>query len=116
VIYHIALESDWESALEAGDYRVSTLHRTLEEEGFIHAAYAEQVRGVADRWYADVAEPLLLLTIDERRLTAPLQVDAVPGEAEGYPHVYGPVTVEAVIMATPLQRDAQGRLELPALS
>ena len=115
MIYHIALASDWQSALEAGEYRVSTLHRTLEDEGFIHASYAEQVRLVADRFYAGVAEPLLLLTVDERRLTVPLQVDAVPGEADGYPHVYGPITVPAVIMATPLQRDPEGRLELPAL-
>jgi uncharacterized protein (DUF952 family) len=64
-----------------------------------------------------VSEPLVLLTIDERRLTVPLQVDAVGsgGEADGYPHVYGPLDVAAVVMATPLLRDGQGRLELPDL-
>ena len=58
----------------------------------------------------------MLLTIDERRLTVPLQVDAVPGEADGYPHIYGPLDVAAVVMATPLLRDGQGRLELPDLA
>jgi uncharacterized protein (DUF952 family) len=118
VIYHIALERDWESALEAGEYRVSTIGRTLEQEGFLHASYGNQVRAVADRFYADVTEPLVLLTIDERRLTVPLQVDAVgdqDGEADGYPHVYGPLDVAAVVMATPLLRDGRGRLELPDL-
>ncbi len=116
MIYHIALASQWQEALEAAEYRVSTLGRTLEEEGFVHAAYAGQVAAVADRFYADVQEPLVLLTVDERRLTVPLQVDAIADDADGYPHVYGPIDVAAVIMATPLQRDADGRLELPALS
>ncbi|HYJ76025.1 MAG TPA: DUF952 domain-containing protein [Kineosporiaceae bacterium] len=117
MIYHIALEKDWESALEAGEYRISTLGRTLEEEGFLHASYGNQVRTMADRFYADVSEPLVLLTIDERRLTVPLQVDAVgpEGEADAYPHVYGALDVAAVVMATPLLRDGQGRLELPDL-
>jgi uncharacterized protein (DUF952 family) len=116
VIYHIATARDWQAAIEAGEYRVSTLGRTLEDEGFIHASSAGQVRGVADRFYADVEEPLLLLTIDERRLTVPLQLDAVPGEAEAYPHIYGPLSLEAVVLQTPLTRDDDGRLEIPPLS
>jgi uncharacterized protein (DUF952 family) len=118
VIYHIALESDWESALEAGEYRISTLGRTLEDEGFLHAAYGNQVRGVAEALYGGVSEPLVLLTIDERRLTVPLRVDAVhheEGQADGYPHIYGALDVAAVVMSTPLLRDGQGRLELPDL-
>jgi uncharacterized protein (DUF952 family) len=115
MIYHIALEQDWEAALESGEYRVSTLGRTLDDEGFLHAAYGTQVRGVAERYYADVRDPLVLLTIDERRLTVPLRVDAVPGQAEGYPHIYGPLEVAAVVMSTPLLRDGEGRLELPDL-
>ena len=116
MIFHIALEPDWESALEAGEYRISTRGRTLEDEGFLHAAYGNQVGGVAQAYYADVSEPLVLLTIDERRLTVPLQVDPVPGHADGYPHIYGPLDVAAVVMATPLLRDGHGRLELPDLA
>ena len=115
MIYHIALASDWQAALGAGEYRVSTLGRTLEQEGFLHASTSSQVRGVADAVYAGVQEPLILLTIDERRLTVPLQWDAVPGSAEPFPHLYGPLAVDAVVLATPLLRDQQGRLEIPAL-
>ncbi len=115
MIYHVALAADWEAALAVGEYRVSTLGRTLEEEGFVHTATAGQVRGVADAYYAGVRDPLLLLTIDERRLTVPLRYDAVPGAAEPFPHLYGPLAVDAVVLATPLTRDARGRLELPVL-
>ena len=115
MIYHIALAADWDAALAAGEYRVSTLGVTLEEEGFIHTSTSAQVRGVAEAYYAGVQEPLVLLTIDERRLTVPLRWDAVPGRPDPFPHLYGPLGVAAVVLATPLLRDADGRLELPAL-
>ena len=115
MIYHLALASDWDRALEAGEYRVSTLGRSLEDEGFIHASTAGQVRGVADAVYAGVGDPLLLLTIDERRVTVPLQWDAVPGSAEPFPHLYGPLAVEAVVIQTPLERGDDGRWEIPSL-
>src|SRR3712207_7958066 len=53
-----------------------------------------------------VREPLVLLTIDERHLTVPLQWDAVPGRPDPFPHLYGPLDVGAVVLATPLTRDA----------
>ncbi len=115
MIYHLALASDWDAALDAGEYRVSTLGRTLEDEGFIHTSTGAQVRGVADAFYAAVREPLVLLTIDERRVTVPLRWDAVEGSAEPFPHLYGPLDVTAVVLATPLPRDGAGRLQLPAL-
>lgn len=115
MIYHIASAADWDAALEAGEYRTSTLGRTLEQVGFIHAAFADQVRDVADRYYQDVAEPLVLLTIDETRLDVPVRVDDVPGSDQGFPHVYGPIEVAAVVMNTPLPRGVDGGLEIPAL-
>ena len=115
MIYHLALASDWEAAVEAGEYRVSTLGRTLAQEGFVHASTSSQVRDVADTYYAGVRDQLVLLTIDERRLTVPLLWDAVEGSPEPFPHLYGPLDVSAVVLATPLLRDGTGRLEIPAL-
>jgi uncharacterized protein (DUF952 family) len=59
-IFHIALATDWEQAVAAGEYRVSTLGRSLEEEGFLHMSYAVQWPGVLDAGYRDVPEPLVL--------------------------------------------------------
>ena len=61
-VFHLALASDWETAQVAGDYRVSTLGVSLEQEGFLHASFAHQWEGVLARYYADVEEPLVLLT------------------------------------------------------
>jgi glutathione S-transferase len=52
-VFHIARASDWEDAQATGEYRVSTLGRTLEEEGFIHCS-SDGVQGatVLHNYYA----------------------------------------------------------------
>ncbi|MFB9891506.1 DUF952 domain-containing protein [Planobispora takensis] len=99
-ILHLALSADWDRARAAGEYRISTLGRTLEQEGFIHAcADHVQLAGVVRRYYRDVTEPLTLLTVDPEGLDVRLEVP--PGAAEAFPHIYGPIPVSAVLSATP---------------
>jgi uncharacterized protein (DUF952 family) len=99
-IFHIATVSDWNAALQSEGYTTSTLGRSLEDEGFLHAARREQVAGVLDRYYADAGEPLVLLTIDTDLLDVPWREDAV-GE-DTFPHVYGPLSPSAVTEVVPI--------------
>ncbi len=101
-IFHIATAADWGRTLETGTYTTSTVGRTLDEEGFIHASRRDQVQGVFDRYYRGLGEPLVLLTIDPARLESELRVDPV-GE-DTYPHVYGAINRSAVVDAVPLDR------------
>ena len=110
MIYHIARRSAWDEAVERGDYRQSTVDATLDEEGFIHASTAAQVQGVADRYYQDVADELVLLVIDPERLDVELRWEAPAGRDERYPHLYGPLKVDAVVEVRPISRDEAGRL------
>ena len=96
-IYHVALASDWEAAQRTGSYAVSTLGRSLADEGFIHASHADQWAGVLERFYSGVTEPLVLLVIDPARLAADLREEPVPGSDETFPHVYGPIEPDAVL-------------------
>jgi uncharacterized protein (DUF952 family) len=68
-ILHIALPDDWTAAREAGEYRVSTRGATLDDEGFIHCSYPRQLEGVANRFYVDVTE-LILLHLEPELLDA----------------------------------------------
>ena len=107
-IFHVATAADWRRAVETGTYTTSTVGRTLDEEGFIHASRHDQVQGVFDRYYAGLREHLVLLTIDPTRLTeAEVRVEAVGDDA--YPHIYGPINRSAVIDVVPLDR--RGRAE-----
>ncbi len=109
MIYHLALRSDLEAARPSGSYRVSSLGRTLDDEGFVHASYPGQVADVGERYYRTVREPLVLLVIDETRLGGPVRVEG------GFPHVYGPIELTAVVAEIALDRAPDGSLRLPAL-
>jgi uncharacterized protein (DUF952 family) len=102
VIYHAALPADWDAAVRAGRYEVSTRGRTLADEGFIHAAYERQVEGVLNRYYADVDE-VVLLVIDRGTVGAPVIDETVAGEQ--FPHICGALPVMAVVDAVPWKRE-----------
>ncbi len=104
LIFHIATTADWAQAQESGAYTTSTVGRTLDEEGFLHAARREQVAGVFNRYYADADESLVLLTIDTDRLDVPWHEDAVGDDT--YPHIYGALSPDAVTEALPLDPTA----------
>ena len=96
-VFHLALGRDWEAARSAGAYRVSTLGRTLDEEGYIHASRRHQVGGVHAAFYAGLDEPLVLLEIDPDRLGCELRLEVPPDADEAFPHIYGPLPVTAVV-------------------
>jgi len=106
LIHHLALADAWSDAQSTGSYTVSTLGLGLAEVGFIHCSRPEQVAGVHARFYADGVEPVLLLTIDTDRLTAPWQFDDVPGEPLSFPHIYGPLNLDAVVAVEPFRPSA----------
>lgn len=113
-ILHLAVPTDWDAALAEGVYRISTRGRTLDEEGFVHCSYPAQLEGVANRFYGDVAE-LLILHVDTRRLGAEVRVEPpADGVEELFPHVYGPIPTSAVVGTTPWHRDDDGVWRLPS--
>src|SRR4051812_1180410 len=98
-IYHVATLADWQQAQETGSYTTSTYGRSLEDEGFIHAARHDQVPIVRDHFYADVTEPLLVLEVETDLLEAEVRDEEVGDEI--YPHVYGPIPTSAVVAWRP---------------
>jgi uncharacterized protein (DUF952 family) len=105
-IYHIVARSSWEQT-GAEPYRADS----LATEGFIHCSYRDQVAKVANWFYRDQAD-LLVLHIDTDRLTSPLRAED-PGIGEAFPHVYGPIDRPAVVAVEPLQRGADGQWIFP---
>ena len=114
MIFHIARAVDWDAARAAGDYRVSTLGRTLEDEGFIHcSADAAQGAGVLQRFYAGVDDALVVLTIDPDRVPAEIRFEVPAGANEAFPHIYGPLPTSAVISVRRAMVTPDGRFSLP---
>lgn len=92
MIYHVTTRQSWEIALEEGFYEAAS----LKSEGFIHTSTHEQVSGVLDRYYRNV-EDLLLLHIEESKLTAPLKYELAPSVNENFPHIFGVINLDAVV-------------------
>jgi uncharacterized protein (DUF952 family) len=102
-IYHLAEPQHWQHAKTSGSYTQSTLGRTLAQEGFIHCSSAQQWPVVRRRFYAEYPNSLLLLEIDELRLTEPPVIEVGnPKTGETFPHLYRPLPVDAVVRVTEL--------------
>lgn len=108
-IYHLALRRSWEAARDAGEpYRRSTIDKSLDDEGFIHCSYQDQVQGVADRFYRGRTD-VLLLTIDTSKVEAEVRTE------NQFPHLYGPLPIEAVVREEPVALGDDERLLVSAL-
>ena len=95
LILHITTAPEWEAAAATGEYRAAS----LETEGFIHCSTPAQVVHVADWFYRDVPD-LVLLCIDADALTSELLWEASTDSFAGeFPHVYGPIAIASVIAA-----------------
>ncbi len=104
LILHITTAPEWAEAQAFGEYRAPSLDR----EGFIHCSLPPQVTHVADWFYRDVAD-LVLLCIDPNLLTSELRWEPSADEFAGdFPHVYGPVATAAVVAAVRWSRGDDG--------
>lgn len=110
LIYHIADREDWEKAQEIGEYMTPN----LSDFGFIHCSTRDQIIKVANFQYEGQRNKELL-EIDEELLNVRVEYEKVPGAPfdEKFPHVYGPIEVDAVVGNAPFEPNSEGRFEFP---
>jgi len=115
MILHITSRKEWLVAQTTGEYRAPS----LDTEGFIHCSTEKQVIPVANAFYRGHND-LMVLVIDETRLKSQVRWEAPAGPAaEGispsdqFPHVYGPINVDAVASILDLEPDTEGIFNLP---
>ncbi|MBS1497168.1 MAG: DUF952 domain-containing protein [Bacteroidetes bacterium] len=97
MIYHVTQQTNWLKAKADGAYKAPS----LSIEGFIHASSKQQVAGVLHRYYQNETG-LILLHIDETKLTSPLKYELSPSVNQQFPHIYGPINLEAVVDIQPI--------------
>jgi len=116
MIFHITSHKDWDEAQARGEY----VTESLAIEGFIHCSTLAQVLPVANNFYKD-QDALILLMIEDTLLSSDLKWEPPsggtppPGVPEGdpFPHIYGPINLDAVVSVSDLTRDANGEWVLP---
>lgn len=107
MLLHIVDKSEWEAALELGVYTPTT----IVTEGFIHLSTPEQVLLPANSFYRG-RSGLVLLVIDENRLTSEVRFEDMYGHGS-FPHLYGPLNLDAVTAVLPFEPVEDGTFSLP---
>ncbi|MEG4346592.1 DUF952 domain-containing protein [Microcoleus sp. A003_D6] len=106
VIFHITRSQQWEQAKQVQSYRGDT----LDSEGFIHCSTLPQVLKSANKFFVGQTG-LLLLWIDSEKVEAEIKYEYAAGE--NYPHIYGPLNVDAVLKVFEFESGTDGKFELP---
>jgi len=103
-LVHLLEPAQWRAALADGAVRPPS----LETVGFVHLSTPEQVHVPAQALHPGRRD-LVLLVIDPARLSDPVRFEAgVPADPDGrlFPHLYGPLPVQAVIAVVPYRPPA----------
>jgi uncharacterized protein (DUF952 family) len=103
LVVHIAPRDAWEQARSSGQYAPAS----LAVEGFIHCSGVEQVVEVANAAYAGRRD-LALLCVDVHLLEAELRYESGEPGGASFPHVYGPLNLDAVIAVVPFVEGDDG--------
>ncbi len=108
-ILHLTSRLAWSAAQDHGQYSADS----LAGQGFIHCSKVDQVMRVANAFYAGQSG-LVLLVIDPGLLKSELRWE--PGTdlvSQLFPHIYGPINLEAVLQVLDFEPTADGKFHLP---
>jgi uncharacterized protein (DUF952 family) len=108
-IYHMCRRAEWERAVLGGVYPGSSQDVA---DGFMHFSTAEQIVESAARHRAG-QDGLVLLAVEEERLGEVLRWERSRGGAL-FPHLYGPLPLDAVVAVHDLPLGPDGAHIFPA--
>ncbi|HZD10194.1 MAG TPA: DUF952 domain-containing protein [Candidatus Binatia bacterium] len=109
LLLHITTYKAWVSAMDADRYETESLR----DEGFIHCSTRRQVIGVANSTF-HAERGLVLLAIDADRVQGEIRYEDCYETGQKFPHIYGPLNLDAVVQVLPLVPDTDGNFSLPA--
>lgn len=107
VIYHILPAADWAAAQRAGVYSPAS----LAAEGFIHCSKVDQVVRSAQLYFAGQQE-LQRLCIASEKVRAEIRYEDLLGAGQQFPHIYGPLNLDAVVEVSTLAQNHAGEFVL----
>jgi uncharacterized protein (DUF952 family) len=110
VIYKICRRGEWRDAEQVGAFRGAPVDLA---DGYIHFSTGDQVAETARRHFAGF-DDLLLVAVAVPALGPALKWEPSRGGAL-FPHLYGVLTLDAVLWAKPLPLGGDGRHIFPEL-
>ena len=110
LIFKIVPRTEWEA--ESGDYHGSAHDKA---DGFLHFSTAPQLPETLQRYYAG-QDDLMLVAVDPKALGPALKWEYSASRGEDFPHLYTPLSCDAIKWARPILRGTDGTFALPDLS
>jgi uncharacterized protein (DUF952 family) len=107
-IYHIAEVRDFERAARLGEY----VPDQFATDGFIHCAYAHQLKGVAESKFRG-KKGLVLFQIDRCRVPSAIVDENLLGGEVLFPHIYGALPMSAIMSVREVSVPEHGPFGLP---
>ena len=108
-ILHATSRTAWSAAQKSGLYTADS----LAGQGFIHCSKADQILRVANAVFGG-QHGLVILVIDPARLISEIRWEpGVDLATELFPHVYGPINLDAVVEVVDFEPGPDGLFSLP---
>ena len=96
--------AEWDAIRRSAEYRAPS----LESEGFIHCTCGERnMVEVANLFYRERPGEWAVLVLDPGRIRSEVRWESQPNGL-AYPHIYGPLNLDAVSEVRRFRRDADG--------
>jgi uncharacterized protein (DUF952 family) len=102
ITFHLTPLDVWLAQAGSPQY----LPEAFERDGFIHCTdAAEELMAVGNRYYQADRRDYVALSIARDRISSPVRHEDV---GRIYPHIYGPLNVDAVVAVRAVRRAADG--------
>ena len=109
IAYKIMSSTELEQMQRDGLFRGSPVDVA---DGYIHLSCGSQLAATLDKHFSGV-NGLALAAVDLSRLGAAVRWEPARG-GQLFPHIYGVLTMDAVVSVVPLERTPDGAVKLPA--
>ena len=98
--------------IDAARARGSWTSANFASEGFIHASPYEQLERVANKHYRQKSD-VRIVCVQSDQLTSELRWEPAAGSL--YPHIYGPLNLNAIVDIVPTERNKDGTFRIPSV-
>ena len=109
IAYKIMSSTELEQMQRDGLFRGSPVDVA---DGYIHLSCGSQLAATLDKHFSGV-NGLVLAAVDLSRLGDAVRWEPSRG-GQLFPHIYGVLTMDAVVSVAPLERSLDGAVKLPA--
>ena len=108
-IYLLSSEQEYDNAIKQG----ALIRESIQSEGFIHASPKNQLTRIANKFYTKTIKPLIL-RVDKDKIAANVKWEPATGGL--YPHIYGPLNVDAIVDVKKISLNNNGEYDLYQLN